>query len=141
MTAAYIPDESVLPHRVCFNCAFLARHAPPGLRPVTCRDHDATRRRVHELSTTRSPIARFATSFARHPRPDDIIVERVVWREPMAYVVYDGPYAKNQTIILDFLKSVGIHAAGRFGEHKYVNMDACIRRSLESGAELEGTRR
>jgi len=142
MTAAYIPDESVLPHRVCFNCAFSPNMAPPGCASVTCEITTRPGDGIHELSddALAERTLRDIVSLGIL-RADDTIVERVVWREPMAYVVYDGPYAKNQTIILDFLESVGIHAAGRFGEHKYVNMDACIRRSLDLAAQLEGTRR
>jgi protoporphyrinogen oxidase len=142
MTAAYLPDESVLAHRVCFNCAFSPAMAPPGCASLTSEITTTAGDGVYELSddALTDRVHRDLVSLGIL-RPNDEIVERVVWREPIAYVVYDTHYAKNQFTILEFLKSKRIHVAGRFGEHKYVNMDACIRRSLDLASELEGPAR
>ena len=70
-------------------------------------------------------------------RADDAVVESVVHKERFAYVVYDLGYAQRVKIISDYLSSLGIYAAGRFAEYKYVNMDACIRRTLDLAGELD----
>jgi len=48
-----------------------------------------------------------------------------------AYVVYDDnrEFAVNK--IQEYLKSIGIHSIGRFGQWDYFNMDVCMKQSLE----------
>jgi protoporphyrinogen oxidase len=55
-----------------------------------------------------------------------------------AYVVYDKNYSKSRTAILNYLKKIGLHTLGRFGEWEYYNMDVCIKSSIELSKKLKG---
>jgi protoporphyrinogen oxidase len=141
LTALYIPDQSVLAHRVCFNCAFSPAMAPPGCASLACEITTRAGDGVHELDDE-ALAARVHADLVRVGvlRPGDHVVERVVHRERFAYVVYDLGYAARVARIGAWLASIGVHAAGRFAEYKYVNMDACIRRTLDLARELDGAR-
>lgn len=125
-TALYIPDEKILPHRVCFMKYFSRNNAPRG-----------TSHLVAEITVPPSS-ARLKTS-------PDLLIEIVisgikdicgfsvndimatdVQVIKYAYVVYDAQYLANMRIIRDFLKSIGIHPLGRFGNFQYLNMDQCV---------------
>jgi UDP-galactopyranose mutase len=60
-------------------------------------------------------------------QPDDDIelihAERIV----PAYVIYDLAHEESVATIVSWLRSVGIHAAGRFGEWQYLNMDQAMK--------------
>jgi protoporphyrinogen oxidase len=141
MTALYVPDPRVLFHRVCFNCAFAESMAPDGCASISCEittnpgdgiyemDDQALSARVHAELVSIGVL-----------RPDDRVVERMVHKERFAYVVYDQGYAARVRTIGEYLAGLGIHAAGRFAEYKYVNMDACIRRTLDLARALDQER-
>lgn len=138
MTAVYVPDPAACFHRVCFNNAFSPSMAPEGHASLQCEittnpgdgvfeaTDDALCDRVHRELCAIGVL-----------RPDDRVVERVVQREKYAYVVYDLHYARNVRTVLEYLRSRGIHAAGRFAEHTYINMDACVRRAMNLARELD----
>ncbi len=138
LTAAYVPDPALLAHRVCFNNAFSPELAPPGCASLQCEittnpgdgvfelDDDTLAARVHAELVSVGIL-----------RATDRVVEQMVQRERFAYVVYDLGYAARVKLIADYLASLGIHAAGRFAEYRYINMDACIRRTLDLSRELD----
>jgi protoporphyrinogen oxidase len=128
-TALYVPDPSILPHRVCFPKCFSEFNAPEGyshlVAEITVRPDD--------------PLIEI---------DDDVIVERVIndlrdsceltqneivitdiKKIKYAYVVYDSDYLKNTRVIYDYLDSLGIYCTGRFGKFKYINMDTCVEMS------------
>jgi protoporphyrinogen oxidase len=138
-TALYVPDPDVLFHRICYNNAFSPEMAPPGHASIQCEITTNAGDGVHEMADdalcdrVQADLLRIGVL-----RPGDAVVERMVHRERFAYVVYDLGYARRVKIIGDYLSTVGIHAAGRFAEYKYVNMDACIRRTLDLSRQLDG---
>lgn len=48
-----------------------------------------------------------------------------------AYVVFDDNYKESTFLIKNYLKSIGIHSIGRFGEWEYYNMDVCIKKCID----------
>src|SRR5262245_31331341 len=138
MTAVYVPDPSVVFHRVCYSCAFSPQMAPAGAAGLACEITTNPGDGVYELADD-ALVERVHADLVRIGllRADDAVVESVVHKERFAYVVYDLGYAQRVKIISDYLSSLGIYAAGRFAEYKYVNMDACIRRTLDLAGELD----
>ncbi len=139
MTAVYVPDPAACFHRVCFNNAFSPRMAPEGCASIQCEittnpgdgvleatDDDLCERVRRELC---------ALGILR---AGDRVVERAVQRERYAYVVYDLDYARHVRTVLSYLRTRDLHAAGRFAEHTYINMDACIRRTIDLARQLDG---
>jgi protoporphyrinogen oxidase len=53
-----------------------------------------------------------------------------------AYVVYDQNYKASLSCIKKYLKLIGIHSIGRFGEWKYYNMDNCIEAAMKLSEKL-----
>lgn len=47
-----------------------------------------------------------------------------------AYVVYDQNYSNATQKIKQYLKDIGLHTIGRFGEWEYYNMDICMERAI-----------
>ena len=47
-----------------------------------------------------------------------------------AYVVYDDQRSAALSALQSYLKSLGVHSIGRFGQWDYFNMDVCIKQSL-----------
>jgi protoporphyrinogen oxidase len=137
MTAIYVPDPAVCFHRVCFNNAFSPRMSPEGTASIQCEittnpgdgiyemSDDALCERVHRELVAIGVL-----------RPDDVVVERMVQKEQYAYVVYDLDYAKHVKTVLGYLRSRRIHTVGRFAEHNYINIDACIRRAMDVARDL-----
>ncbi len=139
MTAVYVPDPSVSFHRVCFNNAFSPSMAPSGCASIQCEITTNPGDGVFE-ATDEALCERVRRELVGLGilREDDAILESMVQREKYAYVVYDLTYARNVKTVLEYLRSRGIHAAGRFAEHTYINMDACVRRAMDLAQELEG---
>jgi protoporphyrinogen oxidase len=53
-----------------------------------------------------------------------------------AYVVFNEGNKENKEMILNYLKSQGIHSLGRFAEWEYYNMDVCIKQAINLKAEI-----
>jgi len=130
-TALYIPEPSILAHRVCYLKEFAAGNAPEGqshlIAEITVPPGDPL------LKSTETALVDRVTADLQDIcgfRKADIVTAEVK-RFQYAYVVYDLDYEKNTGIIYDYLDSLGIYYAGRFGSFKYINMDACVKMSRE----------
>jgi protoporphyrinogen oxidase len=142
MTAVYIPDPRILPHRVCFNCAFSPTMAPEGCASVACEITTRPGDGVHDLPDEELCKRVHAELVgAGILRRDDRVVEQLVVREPIAYVVYDRGYTVNVQMVTDYLESQRIHLLGRLGRHRYLNMDDCVRDARELAKRLDGRQR
>jgi len=126
-TALYIPDPDILAHRVCYLKEFSSGNAPEGkshlIAEITVPPGDplfriADSKLVERVADELRGICGFT--------PDDIVASEVK-RMEYGYVVYDLEYEKNTKIIYDYLDSLGIYYAGRFGSFKYINMDATVK--------------
>ncbi|MDT8782463.1 MAG: FAD-dependent oxidoreductase [Candidatus Bathyarchaeota archaeon] len=127
----YIPDENVLSHRVSFPSNYSPYVVPSGkssvLAEITCpldgdiwkmSDSDIVNRVVDDLFNLKL--------FKRN----DICFSSVK-RTKYAYVVNDLSYDQNMIEIKDFLAQADINCVGRFGEFIYLNMDGCVRHTLD----------
>ena len=64
-----------------------------------------------------------------------------VVREPLAYPVYDRPYAANLKVIRDYLGAIGnLQTIGRNGMHRYNNMDHSMVSGILAARNLLGQR-
>lgn len=126
----YVPDKSVITHRVSFPSNYSPNVAPPKkssvLAEITCnfedstwkmRDEDIIERTINDLSQLRI-INKQDVCFSK------------VQRTEYAYVINDLNYNDNLTIVKDFFDKIGIELVGRFAEFKYLNMDACIQSAM-----------
>ena len=137
-TALYVPDPRSLYHRVCYNHVFAPSTCPPGCQSVSTEttvppggDLDAASD-VQVRDRVVSDLVRDKIIEARS------ILYTHVHREKFAYVVYDLDYSERVSRIRKYACARGIHLAGRFAEHRYVNTDACVRRALDLSRELRG---
>lgn len=128
-TALYIPDPSILPHRVCFMKYFSEFNAPEGY------SHLVAEITVHP----NDPLLEADDSFLIAQVVSDLkdfcdfnvneVVTTDVKRIKYAYVVYDLSYLENLKNIYAYLDSIRIYYTGRFGSFKYINMDTCVEMS------------
>jgi len=125
-TALYIPDPAILAHRVCFLKEFSSANAPADqshlIAEITMPPDDPFLQQddgliIDRVATDLKDICGFTG--------EDIITAEVK-RFQYAYVVYDLDYEENTRVIYNYLDSIGIYYAGRFGSFKYINMDACV---------------
>ncbi|MBI4816674.1 MAG: FAD-dependent oxidoreductase [Deltaproteobacteria bacterium] len=130
LSAIYVPDPSVLAHRICFPAFFSPSMAPEGrsslLAEITCRpgseldqvpDGELVDRVIRDLE-------RLGLASSR-----DVVMSKTL-RFERAYPVYDLDYVRNVTLARDWFGSLGIHLLGRFAEFDYINSDECIHRAM-----------
>lgn len=68
---------------------------------------------------------------------DSFLIEALDYNQSEhAYVVFDENYLKSTYIVKEYLKNIGIHSIGRFGEWQYYNMDICIKQSLDLAKKI-----
>lgn len=127
----YIPEHSILPHKVSFPSNFSPNVVPAGkssvLAEVTC-DVESDVWRMHDEDITDRVIADLDKL--------NIINEREVsfakvHRTELAYVINDTDYRKNIRTVRDYIKGLGIDLVGRFAQFEYLNMDACLGRAMD----------
>jgi protoporphyrinogen oxidase len=136
-TSVYIPDEDYLVNRVSFPAVFSPHNAPPGCfsvqAEITCApgsellgwgddaiyDHVLAGLRKRSLAPTdREPVFRFMERFDQ------------------GYVVYTSGYEDDVELAASWFASQGIIVHGRFGSHQYLNVDGCLRSSIELARKL-----
>lgn len=127
----YIPDKTVLTHRVSFPSNFSLFVVPPGkssiLAEITCHfGDDVWRMKDSEIiERTIDDLVKLGIICNK----DDICFNRV-HREEYAYVLNDLDYLRNLSIVKNYFQEIGISLIGRFAEFMYLNMDACIQHSI-----------
>jgi len=138
LTALYIPDRQILPHRLGFPSSFSPRCAPHGkasiLAEITCpSDGDEIWNTSDRAIADR--VVGDIVKLGIVGNKSDICYTKVM-RSQYAYVIYDLDYLRNIRIIREFFKSLDITLLGRFSEFEYLNMDACVRRAMTIAEEL-----
>ena len=128
-SAVYIPDPSVVTHRVCFMGFFSDRLVRPGtsslIAEVTTNPGDG----VHELSDE-DLTARVVADLDRIGILDaSAVIVTDVQRLKYAYPVYTLDYRANQAVVHRWFADIGVDLCGRFAEFDYINSDECLRRS------------
>lgn len=133
----YFPEKKYVFNRISFPGNFSSNTVPKGKSSV-----------LTEVT--------FRSADNRPPKPNEYYVEKVVdglkdagilrtGEEPeavdvavleYAYVVYDLQHAKNVGLVRQYLESIGIFTAGRFGEWEYLNMDGAILSGKKTAEQL-----
>ena len=139
-TAVYIPDRDYLVNRVSWPAVFSPNNAPPGCfsvqAEITCApaaevlswSDDAIAEHVLEGLRARGLVPAGAAD-----------VFRWVERFEFGYVVYTTGYEADVRIVKDWFKGRGIILHGRFGSHDYLNVDGCLRSSIDLARAMGGT--
>jgi protoporphyrinogen oxidase len=135
-TAVYIPDADFGVNRVSFPAVYSPMNAPaghflvqaeitapPGGDVMTWSDDDVN---AHVLAGLRS------RGIAPETEPVMVSIERY----ERAYIVYDAGYQERLAPVLAWFRARGIYPHGRFGSHNYLNVDGCVRQSVDLAAEL-----
>jgi protoporphyrinogen oxidase len=132
----YIPDEREIFNRVSFPSNYSNKVSPFGkssiLAEITCfgensiwnmEDSEIMKIVINQLDGI-NIIEKNTVSFCE------------LRRLKYAYVIYDFNYNKNIKIIKKYFYDLGIELVGRFSEFKYLNMDACVRSSMELAEKI-----
>jgi len=137
-SAIYIPDPTVVMHRVCFMGFFSQELVRPGtsslIAEVTTNPGDG----VHELDD--EELTRRVVEDAERIgilNAKDVIVTDVR-REPYAYPVYTLSYRKNRATLHRYFNELGVDLCGRFAEFDYINSDECLNRAMTLADRLNG---
>jgi protoporphyrinogen oxidase len=123
----YIPNKSLVAHRISFPSNYSPDAAPKGrssvLAEITCNFED---------QVWRMKDVDIAGRVCEELHQAKILSKRDIcyWsvkRSKYAYVVYDLDHRKNVRLIHKHLKNIGVDVVGRFSEFEYLNMDGCIK--------------
>ncbi|MEW6455725.1 MAG: FAD-dependent oxidoreductase [Acidobacteriota bacterium] len=66
------------------------------------------------------------------------ILEKMILKIPVAYVIYNKPRQKNIPQIINYLESIGIYSTGRFGSWEYLNMEGSFLKGKETAERISG---
>lgn len=139
-SAVYIPDPSVVTHRVCFMGFFSDQLVPPGtsslIAEVTTNPGDG----VHELSDEQL-TSRVVDDLDRIGilRAADVVATDVA-RLTYAYPVYTLGYRENKATVHRYFADQGIDLCGRFAEFDYINSDECLNRAMTLADRLNSVK-
>jgi len=129
-SAIYIPDKTVLPHRVCFMGYFSKNLIKPGtsslIAEITTNSGDG----IHEL-TDDEIIAKVKNDLDRIGviNKNNVIASDIT-KFKYGYPVYNLDYSHNIKIVKNYFASLNIDLCGRFAEFEYINMDECLKRAI-----------
>ena len=119
--------EEFIFHRISFPRNTSEKTCPPGTSSVCCEISYSDSRPLR-VQTDKELIQATVDGLvkAKIMREDDEILAADVLTVDPAYVIYDLDYEKNVKAIHEYLVSLDIHPAGRFGDWQYYNMDHSI---------------
>jgi protoporphyrinogen oxidase len=136
-TAVYIPDPDYLANRVSYPAVFSPHNAPPGCFSVQAEITCAPGSEV--LTAGDEFIATHVLDGLRERRlvPDNARpIFTSVQRFEQGYVVYTNGYEEDVRIASEWFEGQGVILHGRFGSHDYLNVDGCLRRSIDLSRRL-----
>lgn len=126
----YFPEDESIFHRLSFPSNYSPEVAPKGrsclLAEITCHVGDDIWEQSDE-ALAKNVVGRL--DGLGIVTEDEVIVSDVARITP-AYVIYDSDYDGNIGIVDEFVSELGIETCGRFGQFKYLNMDACIENAI-----------
>jgi len=140
-SAVYIPDPSVITHRVCYMGFFSPELVRPGtsslIAEITTNPGDG----VYELSDEEVK-ARVVADLDRIGilRAEDVIVTDLQ-RVTYGYPVYTHSHRRNRAVLHDWASSIDVDLCGRFAEFDYINSDECLNRAMLLADRLNARRR
>ena len=128
-SAVYIPDPTVVTHRICSMGFFSRELVHPGtssiIAEITTNPGDGVYDLTDEEVTERT--IRDLDRVGLLDRRKVIVTD--VTRLTYGYPVQDLAYTRNRTIVHDWFRSIGVALCGRFAEFDYINSDECLRRA------------
>jgi len=135
-SAIYIPDPTVLPHRVCYMGFFSPNVVRPGTSSLVAETTTPPGGAIDRLSDA-AFVERLVDDLDRVGiiRKQDVILAETR-RIEYAYPVYDRHYGKNVATLRQYFRSLGIDQLGRFAEFDYINSDECIHRAMNLAKRL-----
>jgi protoporphyrinogen oxidase len=135
-SAIYIPDPTVLPHRVCYMGFFSPNVVRPGTSSLVAETTTPPGGEIDRLSDA-AFVERLIDDLDRVGiiHKQDVIVSDTR-RIAYAYPVYDRDYGKNVATLRQYFQSLGIDQLGRFAEFDYINSDECIHRAMNLAKRL-----
>jgi protoporphyrinogen oxidase len=135
-SAVYIPDPSVVTHRICSMGFFSRELVKPGTSSIIAEittnpgdgvyelsDEEVTRRAIDDLDRVKLLDKR------------NVILTDIT-RLKYGYPVQDLAYAANRRVVHDWFASIGVDLCGRFAEFDYINSDECLRRAITLAKRL-----
>ncbi len=135
-TSLQIPDSKIIFHRIAYNKYFGENYVPASKSAITV---EITFPPGHTLDS--EPQEKIVKRVI-----DDLAKLKIIKKEEVcetdiqkidySYVVYDIEHEKTIKYIKDYFNTMGIHLCGRFAEFQYLNMDGCLRHSLDLANEL-----
>jgi protoporphyrinogen oxidase len=135
-SALYIPDPTIIAHRLCYMGYFSRQLVRPGtsslIAEITTNPGDG----IHEMSDaalTERVIADLHREGLLEKR--DVIVTDVT-RSKYGYPVYDLSYDENIKILNEYSASIDVDLCGRFAQFEYINSDECMRRAIVLAEKL-----
>ena len=135
-SAVYIPDPSVLPHRVCYMGFFSPNMVKPRtsslIAEVTAPPGGELDRMSDDALVEES--VRGLESVGILKRGDIIASE--TRRFEYGYPVYNLNYSANMKRIRAYFSELGVDLLGRFAEFEYINSDECIHRAITMARRL-----
>ena len=136
-TAVYVPDADFLVNRVSYPAVFSPRNAPEGCFSVQAEI--TANPGADVLKWPDEPIVEHVLRglTARSLIPDEAqLVFQQVDRFDPAYVVYTENYERHLELVRSWFEERGLLLHGRFGAHKYLNVDGCLESSIELARRL-----
>ena len=126
----YIPDRDIITHRISFPSNYSDRNAPKGtssiLAEITCNFNDDLWKMDEEKIVGRVICDMEKLGIIKS---HDVCFSKAM-KLKYAYVINDIDYRKNNKVVQNYMKKKGIGMVGRFSEFKYLNMDDCVRSSM-----------
>jgi protoporphyrinogen oxidase len=126
----YLPDNSVLPHRVSFPSNYSPMVAPSGksavLAEITCQFGD----RVWNMEENELILQTVEDLHSLGIIDKADVCFSKVKKLEYAYVINDLNYTRMLNVVREYFTNIGIDLLGRFAEFKYLNMDACIENTM-----------
>ena len=129
-SAIYIPDESVLPHRVCYMGFFSPNMVRPGtsslVAEITMPPDHALHRMSDAVMVERVVDDLHRVGIIRRAE----VIETDIRQVPYGYPVSDFAFTRNKQIVHAWFRLQGVSLLGRFAEFDYINSDECMRRAM-----------
>lgn len=135
-TAIYVPDPSILAHRMCFMGYFSRSMVPEGRSSLM----------VEISAPPGHPTSQMSDASILQRVVDDChslgildskdVIATDVQNIQYGYVIYDLHYQRNMAIVRKYFSGLGIDLLGRFAEFEYINLDEVIRRARKKACDL-----
>ncbi len=135
-TAIYVPEPSLLFHRLSFPAQFSPTNVPAGQSLIQAEITSNPGDGIWELDDSEI-LQRVIAGLESMDllKPNQINYTKVI-RTQYGYVVQDFTYRKYLDQAKAYFEGQGVALCGRNAEFEYINMDQCIERGIKVAARL-----